>query len=126
LQVETHQAPASAADMVVGLSLTAAIHYPVMVVDPTLPADQLSVLAGQPATFNTEVLGSGPLTDHWLFNDTTLVAGADGSSYTIPVVLTNHAGTYSLLVSNSFSSATTRAAVLTVSNIAVGMATPPA
>jgi hypothetical protein len=125
LQVETHQAPASAADMVFGLSFLAAIQYPVWVVDPTLPADQLSVLAGQPVTFTSDVLGSGPMTLQWLFDDTNVIAGANGPSYTIPLVLTNHVGGYSLLASNSLASVTTRAALLTVSNIPAGIASAP-
>jgi hypothetical protein len=61
MEVETHQAPGSSADMVLGLSLTAAIHYSVLVVSPNLPADQ-GVLAGQSVTFSSDVTGSGPLT----------------------------------------------------------------
>jgi hypothetical protein len=125
LEVETHQAPGSSTDMVFGLSLTAAVHYPVLVVDPNLPADQ-TVLAGQPVTFDSDITGSGPLSYQWVFNGTNAIAGATGASYTIPLVLTNHAGLYSLLVSNSFSSATTRAAALTVTSLPVSITSEPA
>jgi hypothetical protein len=125
MEVETHQAPGSSADMVFGLSLLAAVHYPVLVVSPNLPADQ-AVLAGQSVTFSSDVTGSGPLTYQWYFNGTNAIAGATGASYTIPLVLTNNAGLYSLGVSNAFSSATTRSALLTVSNITVSITSQPA
>jgi hypothetical protein len=125
LEVETHQAPASSADMVFGLSLTASVHYPVLIVSTNLPADQ-TILAGQPVTFTSDVIGSGPLTYQWFLNGTTAIAGANAATYTIPLVLTNDAGTYSLQVSNSFSGQITRAALLTVSNTPIIITTPPA
>jgi hypothetical protein len=123
-EVEAHQAAGSSADMVFGLSLTAAIHYPVLVVNTNLPADQ-SVLAGQPATFTSDVIGSGPLTYQWFFNGTNAIAGANAPSYTIPLVLTNNAGRYSLTVSNQINAMTTRAALLGVSNTPVVIVTQP-
>ncbi|HUD45431.1 MAG TPA: Ig-like domain-containing protein [Candidatus Baltobacteraceae bacterium] len=118
LEVEAHQAPDSSGDMIFGLSLTAAIQYPVLVVDTNQPADQ-TVLAGQAATFTSDILGSGPLVYQWFFDGTNAIAGANGSTYTIPYVLTNNAGTYSLSVSNQFTNVSTRAALLTVSNTPV-------
>jgi hypothetical protein len=125
MEVETHQAADSSADMVFGLSLLAAVHYPVLVVSPDLPADQ-AVLAGQSVTFSSDVTGSGPLTYQWYSNGTNAIAGATGASYTIPLVLTSDAGLYSLAVSNAFSSATTRGALLTVSSIPVSITSQPA
>ncbi|HEY4417461.1 MAG TPA: immunoglobulin domain-containing protein [Verrucomicrobiae bacterium] len=125
LEVETHQAPASSADMVFGLSLTASLNYPVLLVNTNLPADH-AVLAGSPVTFAADFIGSGPLSYQWFFNGTTPIPGANGATYTIPSVLTNNAGTYSLQISNTFSSAvTTRAALLTVSNTPVIITTQP-
>lgn len=125
MEVEAHQAPSSSADMVFGLSLTASINYPVLVVSTNLPADQI-VLAGQLVTFTSDVIGSGPLYYQWFFNSTNTIAGANNSTYTIPLALTNNVGSYSLQVSNSFSSATTRAALLTVSNTPVTITNQPA
>jgi hypothetical protein len=124
LEVETHQAAASSADMVFGLSLTAAIRFPVVVVDTNLPTDQ-TVLAGQPATFTSDVLGSGPLAYQWFFDGTNAIPGANASTYTIPLVLTNNAGTYSLFASNQFTNVSTRPALLTVSNTPVIIMTQP-
>lgn len=125
LEVEAHQAPASSADMVFGLSLTAAMDYPVLVVSSNLPAGE-SVFAGQSATFTSDVIGSGQLTYQWYFDGTNAISGANSSTYTIPFVETNNAGTYSLAVSNSFSGAVTPAALLIVSNIPVSVTNQPA
>ncbi len=125
LEVETHQAPASTADMVFGLSLTASINYPVVIVSTNLPGNQ-TVLAGQSVTFTSDVIGSGPLSYQWFFNGTTAIPGANAAIYTIPTVLNSNAGTYSLQVSNLLSSAvTTRAALLTVSNTPVVITSQP-
>jgi hypothetical protein len=124
LEVETHQAPASSADMVFGLSLTATTSYSILNASTNLPADY-NVLAGQSITFVSDVIGSGPLTYQWFFDGTQAIPGANASTYTIPYVLTNNAGTYSLQVSNSFSGVTTRAAILTVSNTPVVITTQP-
>ena len=123
LEVETHQAPGSSSDMVFGLSLTAAAQFPVIIVDTNLPADQ-AVIGGQPATFTSDVLGSGPLTYQWLKNGTN-IAGATNATFTIPLVLTNDMGSYSLMVANSLATNTTRAALLTVNSTPVVITTQP-
>lgn len=124
MEVEAHQATNSSADLVFGLSLTAAAQYPVLVLDTNQPVSQ-AVFAGQPVTFTSDILGSGPLAYQWFFDGTNAIAGANSATYTIPLVLTNNAGTYSLQVSNSFSSATTPAALLTVSNVPVNITAQP-
>jgi len=124
LEVETHQPAGSTAEMVFGLSLTAAIQYPIVIVNSNLPDDQ-TVLAGQPATFASDVLGSGPLSYQWFFDGTNAIEGATDATYTVPLVLTNNAGYYSLLISNAFNSVTTRSALLIVSNIPVGIIAQP-
>jgi hypothetical protein len=125
VEVEAHQAPGSSADLVFGLSLTAAISYPIFVEDTTLPADQ-SVLAGQPVTFLSGIIGSGPISYQWYFNGTSAISGATNASLAIPLVLTNNAGHYSLFASNSDGTATTRSALLTVSSTTVTITNPPA
>jgi len=124
LEVETHQAPASSADMVFGLSLTAATNYPVYVVNSNLPASQ-AVSAGQTVTFTSDVIGSGPLSYQWYYNTTTAIAGANSATYSIPVAQVTNSGSYTLQVSNSFSSTTTLAALLTVTNAPVVIVTQP-
>jgi hypothetical protein len=117
LEVETHQAPGSTADMVFGLSFTAAAQFPVMIQDTNLPAN-VAVVSGQPATFNSDVIGSGPLSYQWLKNGTN-IAGATNSSYTIPLVVSGDAGNYSLTVANATSTNTTRTAQLVVTGTPV-------
>lgn len=117
LEVETHQAAGSGADMVFGLSLTAAAQYPVANLDPSQPADR-SVNGGDSTTFTATVLGSGPLQYQWL-RDSNPIPDATNATYTIPQVIFSDAGTYSLRVSNPLSTNTTRAAVLTVTNTPV-------
>jgi hypothetical protein len=111
LEVETHQAPGSSADMVFGLSLTAAAQYAPMIVDNSLPADQ-SVVAGQTVTFTSDVLGSS-LSYQWV-KDGDAITNATNASFTIPLVLGTDAGDYALTVSNAEGTNITRAAALTV------------
>lgn len=117
LEVETHQAPSSGADMVFGMSLTAAVQFPIIIMNTNLPAD-VSVVGGQPANFTSDVFGSGPLDYQWLKNGTN-IAGATNATFSIPSVVTNDAGSYSLRVVNSISTNTTRAALLTVLGVPV-------
>jgi hypothetical protein len=121
-EVETHQAAASSADMVFGLSLTAAAQYPIAFLDASQPADR-TVNGGDPTTFTASVLGSGPLSYQWMFNSKA-IPGATDASYTIPQVIYTNAGSYELQVSNPLSTNTTRAAVLTVTNTPVTFADP--
>ena len=122
LEVEAHQAAASSADMVFGLSLTAAAQYPIVNLDASQPADR-TVNGGDSTTFTASLLGSGPLSYQWLSNSIR-IPGATNASYTIPQVLYTDAGSYALRVSNPLSTNTTRAAVLTVTNTPVTFADP--
>jgi len=117
LEVETHQASASGADMVFGLSLTAAAQYPIVNLDVSQPADR-TLNGGDSTAFAANVIGSGPLSYQWLLNGNP-IAGATDAGYSIPQVLYTDAGNYSLRVSNPLSTNTTRAAVLTVTNTPV-------
>jgi hypothetical protein len=122
IEVETHQAAGSSQDMVFGLSLTAAAQFPVTFVDASQPADR-SVVAGTSTTFSAEILGSGPLNYQWL-KDGQVLTNATDASLTIATVLQSDAGAYALRVSNSISTNTTRAAVLTVTGTPVVITDP--
>ena len=122
LEVEAHQAPASSADMVFGMSLTAAAQYPIRNLDPSQPADR-TVIAGNPTTFSANLLASGPVSYQWLKNSNP-IPGATNATYTIPTVIYTNAGSYTLLASNPLSTNTSRAAVLTVSNTPVSLVDP--
>jgi glucose/arabinose dehydrogenase len=82
---------------------------------PTITSHPASttVPAGQNVTFNVSASGATPLNYQWKKNGTN-ISGANAASYTITNVQSSHAGQYSCSVSNSFGSATSNQATLTV------------
>ncbi len=122
LEVEAHQAAGSSADLVFGLSLTAAAQFPVLILDTNQPADRMAV-AGNSTTFSASYTGSGPLTFQW-FSNSVAITGATNDTYTIPVVVSADAAAYALTISNPLSTNSTRAAVLTVSNAPIVFTDP--
>lgn len=65
------------------------------------------------ATFSVAVGGNGPFTYQWMC-DATNIPGATNCSYTISSVQWSDAGSYSVVVSNSVTSVSSRTAQLTV------------
>ena len=91
------------------------------------PANQ-TVTAGQTASFSVTASGTAPLTYQWKKNGTT-ITGATASSYTTPATTTaDNGSTFSVVVTNSTSSATSNNATLTVTaaNVAPAITTQPA
>ena len=79
------------------------------------PGNQTKGL-GQTATFTVAAGGSQPLSYQWQRNGTD-ISGATSSSYTTPpLALVDSGATYRVVVTNSFGSATSTNAVLTVLN----------
>src|SRR5208283_4626488 len=77
------------------------------------PADQ-TVPFGQPTVLFTVVaVGPGTLAYQWQFNGAN-ISGATNFTYTLDFVQYTNAGTYSVLVTNSFGSVTSSNSVLTV------------
>jgi Immunoglobulin domain/Immunoglobulin I-set domain len=74
----------------------------------------LTVTAGQSATFGVTAAGTPTPTYQWKKGGVEL-AGATGSSYTIPSAAAGDAGSYTVVVSNRAGNVTSSAAVLTVS-----------
>ena len=72
-----------------------------------------TVCAGSSATF-TLADGGMPLLNYQWLKDGTNVAGATGSAYTIPSLSPGDAGTYSVMITDLYWSATSTGAVLTV------------
>ncbi len=68
---------------------------------------------GAPATFTVVAAGPLPLGYQWQ-KDLSEIGGANSASYTIGAVTTGDAGSYRCLVTNTYGSATSDAAVLTV------------
>ena len=90
----------------------------------TQPVSQI-VEQGSSATFTVVAVGATPLFCQWEF-DGTNIAGAMGSSYTIPNVQATNIGWYVAVVSNSFGTVTSAVATLTTSNAPPHIITQPA
>lgn len=73
-----------------------------------------SIRVGSNVTFSVSAAGDGPLSYQWKFNGSTNIGGATNSTFTINNVQLTNAGTYSVVVSNSVSSATSSNAPLFV------------
>ena len=73
----------------------------------------LTVAAGQAASFSVSVAGSAPLTYQW-YKGSVPIPGATAATFSLPAVATSDAGDYRVVVTNSFGSATSAAATLTV------------
>ncbi|HTT13862.1 MAG TPA: immunoglobulin domain-containing protein [Burkholderiaceae bacterium] len=74
----------------------------------------ISVPAGQSVTFTVSATGAAPLTYQWQQGGTD-IAGATASSYTLSDVQATQTGSqFDVVVSNSFGSATSGVATLTV------------
>ena len=78
----------------------------------TQPMNQTAAV-GSSATFEVMATGSAPLAYQWQFNESNLLTETN-STFSIANVASNHAGDYRAIVSNSFGSATSQWATLTV------------
>ncbi len=79
----------------------------------TIQPIRQSVVAGGTVVFQVIAAGMPPLRYQWRKNNFN-IAGATASRYTIAAVVTNDAGTYSVVVSNLGNSVTSAGALLTV------------
>lgn len=75
--------------------------------------DNVSVNAGQNATFNVTATGSSPLQYQWQKNNQD-IPGANSDAYTIANVQGSDAGAYRVKVSNNYGNVTSSTATLTV------------
>ncbi len=88
---------------------------------PSISAQPLnaSIQAGQTATFNIAATGTSPMTFQWIKNG-AMISGANSSTYTTPAETTaDNSAKFAVAVSNSAGSATSNAAVLTITSPAV-------
>jgi hypothetical protein len=83
---------------------------PVITVQPT----NQTVLAGSSPTFSVTAAGSGPFGYWWYLASTNLLQSGTNSSLTLPVVFTNNAGKYTVVITNSYGAVTSAVATLTV------------
>ncbi len=73
-----------------------------------------NLLKGKSITFTVAAGGFNPLTYQWYFNETNLIAGATGASFTITNAQSSASGTYRVLVSDGSSTLLSDPATLTV------------
>lgn len=93
------------------LTVTSSVVAPAIT---TGPASQ-TVIAGNTASFSVAASGTAPLTYQWSKNGAA-ISGATSSTYTTPAeTTTDNTAKFTVAVSNSAGSATSNAAVLTVS-----------
>ncbi len=91
-------------------TLTLVVYVPATIV--TAP-QSVSALAGSSVTLSVEADGAAPLTYVWK-KDGQVIAGISGSSLTLGTLQPSQAGSYRVVVSNTYGSATSAAAVVTV------------
>ena len=92
---------------------TVAVSAP-LIVRP--PADQ-SVRAGSKVTFSVSAFGPPSLRYQWQFNGTN-ISGAKSSTLTLNSVQSKNAGTYTVVVANSYGTTNSPPAVLTIAGAA--------
>jgi hypothetical protein len=76
------------------------------------PSNQV-VAAGTPVTFSAAAAGTAPLAYQWQFNGVN-ISGATNTSLLLPNALLANAGSYCMVVTNLYGSATSSVATLTV------------
>jgi hypothetical protein len=77
------------------------------------PSSQTAFI-GETIALSVSAVGTLPLSYQWRFNETNQVAGATSATLTLTNLQIQNAGTYSVVVSNQFGSATSSNAVLNV------------
>ncbi|MGB7746142.1 MAG: immunoglobulin domain-containing protein [Verrucomicrobiia bacterium] len=73
-----------------------------------------SALVGQDTSFSVQASGTAPLSYQWYYNTNTVLTNATGSTLTLTNVQLSDSGGYSVVVTNSYGSATSAVAQLTV------------
>ncbi len=107
-------------------SLTSAVATLTVLALPAItqpPAPQ-SVVRSNDAVFTVAATGTVALTYRWRFNGTNLSASATNTTLIVANAQTNHAGAYSVVVSNAYGSVTSAPAALTVL-VSPSIMTPP-
>ena len=79
------------------------------------PPDSLTVTAGQSATFTVVASGTPAPTYQWFQNEDP-IPDATSATYTIPTSLPSHAGSYTVVVTNSAGTVTSTVATLAVTS----------
>ena len=96
---------------------TGTVQYAVVTTAPSISTQpsNVTVTAGNSATFSVTATGTAPLTYQWKKAGTS-ISGATSASYTIASAQASDAGSYTCLVTNSAGSVESSAATLTVNS----------
>jgi len=102
-------------------TLTVLIDQPPVIVNQ--PPNQ-TVVPGASASFSVVVSGDPPLSYVWQFNGTNLanggtISGSASGTLNVGSIAPSSAGSYSVVVSNSYGSVTSAVAVLTITSVTV-------
>jgi hypothetical protein len=97
-------------------SVTSTVATLTVYVPPTIASQPQSqaLMLGQDASFSVGASGTATLNYQWYFNGSSLNGDSKQSTLTVKYVTTNDVGNYTVVVSNSWGSATSAVATLTV------------
>jgi hypothetical protein len=90
-----------------------------------MPPQSQTASQGHPVDFTVDVAGTPPLNLQWFFNYTNDIAGATNSELQLTNVQFSQSGSYTVVVTNLFGSATSSPAILNVIGVAPTIVTPP-
>jgi len=106
----------NSAGSVTSSAATLSVAAPVLAPSISSQPGNLTVNAGQAATFSVSASGTAPFTYQW-YKGTVALTGANSASYQIASASSSDAGTYSVKITNSAGSITSASATLTVSAV---------
>jgi uncharacterized protein YpmS len=97
-------------------SISSAVAVLTVYVPPTITTQPLSqaVVQGHVASFSVGAIGTANLNYQWYCNGSSLGGGATSSTLMLNAVGTNNAGSYTVVVTNTWSTVTSAVATLTV------------
>lgn len=100
-------------------AVTSSVATLTVLVPPAISASptNLVVNATSNAVFSVNVGGTAPLAYQWFFNGSNALAGQASATLTLSAVTTNHAGNYSVVITNVAGSVTSSVAALTVNRL---------
>ncbi len=80
----------------------------------TMLTTNVAVAIGSNATFSVNVCGTAPFVYQWYYNTNTPLANASNAVLTLTSISTNDLGNYQVVVTNSYGSATSAVATLSI------------
>ncbi len=97
---------------------TLTVNVPVFI---TTQPQSVAAMEGQTATFTVTASGTPSLSYQWYFNGAPMGSGSYSSTLSVSGAGTNNAGSYAVVVNNSYGSVTSAVATLTVTNPVINL-----